>query len=232
MTDIGTCFNPKNHPSVVSGASTIPKVLTEFLDSISTVSSNGTLSQQQFIEYYGNVCAFDDDVKFEALMYSLWTVKSDNSTLGNTGPVSLQKLIQKQNNSADAADNSLPACMTKLREQLAARGARGIVGLSRKFRIIDDGKMSHCLFVCAIDKSTLFYADNSKSINMLEFRKAISECALNVSEKELSDMFNFFDKDHNGYISFDEFLSGIRVCGYVFSCVFVPVNDVVICRAC
>jgi hypothetical protein len=44
----------------------------------------------------------------------------------------------------------------KLRAELKSRGASGIVGLGRKFRIMDD--------------------DGSKSLNMAEFKKAMREC--------------------------------------------------------
>ena len=82
------------------------------------------------------------------------------------------------------------AILERLKKQLAARGARGIIGLGRKFRIIDD--------------------DGSKSINKEEFQKATAECALDLNDTEVDEMFNFFDKDGSGGIDFEEFLGGIR----------------------
>lgn len=42
-----------------------------------------------------------------------------------------------------------------LKEKLATRGAKGIIGLQRQFKIMDD--------------------DNSKSLNMAEFNKAMTD---------------------------------------------------------
>ena len=47
--------------------------------------------------------------------------------------------------------------ITELQGQLKSRGARGIIGLQRKFKIMDD--------------------DGSKTLNMAEFKKAMRECA-------------------------------------------------------
>ena len=80
--------------------------------------------------------------------------------------------------------------ITKLKTELKSRGAHGIHGLGRKFRIMDD--------------------DGSKSLSMAEFKKAMKECTLELEERELQSLFKFFDKDGSGSISFDEFLNGVR----------------------
>jgi hypothetical protein len=71
-----------------------------------------------------------------------------------------------------------------------SHGARGIFGLARKFKIIDD--------------------DNSKSISFDEFCKAIDEAALTWSVEQKKWLFEHFDRDNNGSISFDEFLGTVR----------------------
>lgn len=77
-----------------------------------------------------------------------------------------------------------------LKNQLAMRGARGFVGLQRKFRIIDD--------------------DNSKTLSLSEFKKAMRECGMDLSEQNLRQLFNYFDADGNGVIDFEEFIQGLR----------------------
>lgn len=59
--------------------------------------------------------------------------------------------------------NSADILLQNLRTELAKRGARGMVGLQRKFRIIDD--------------------DSDGFLSMGEFSKAIKECGLSYSQE-------------------------------------------------
>jgi len=77
-----------------------------------------------------------------------------------------------------------------LRTKLASRGARGIIGLQKQFKIMDD--------------------DNSKSLNVAEFNKALTDYKLGFSKPESTALFNYFDVDSSGTISYDEFIRAIR----------------------
>jgi 6,7-dimethyl-8-ribityllumazine synthase len=77
-----------------------------------------------------------------------------------------------------------------LRQSLKEHGTNGIFGIARKFRIIDD--------------------DNSKSIDLDEFKKAINEHAMNWTAEQIKTVFDFFDRDKSGSISYEEFLRGVR----------------------
>jgi calcyphosin len=78
----------------------------------------------------------------------------------------------------------------RLRKKLASRGARGIIGLSKQFRIMDDNR--------------------SMSLDKYEFTKAMQDYMLGFSEGELSTLFRTFDFDHSGLIDYDEFLRVLR----------------------
>ena len=69
-------------------------------------------------------------------------------------------------------------------------GASGIIGLGRKFKIADD--------------------DNSGTISMSEFEKVCSELTMHWSKAQTKLVFDFFDRDKNGQLSYDEFLVGVR----------------------
>ena len=70
--------------------------------------------------------------------------------------------------------------MNVFRESLNAHGARGIAGISRKFRIADD--------------------DNSGRIEYKEFVKVIAEHALGWTDKQVRIVFDSFDSDKSGAI--------------------------------
>lgn len=77
-----------------------------------------------------------------------------------------------------------------LRARLKARGARGIIGLGRSFRIMDD--------------------DGSRGLNPEEFAKAMHDYGTGFSQAEVNALFTGFDTNRNGVIDYDEFLRFIR----------------------
>lgn len=74
--------------------------------------------------------------------------------------------------------------------KLASRGARGIIGLQKQFKIMDD--------------------DRSNDLDMYEFKKAIKDFRVQVMDKDIDRLFNIFDRDRSGKIDYDEFLRGVR----------------------
>uniref|UniRef100_A0A673KWU6 Calcyphosin-like protein n=1 Tax=Sinocyclocheilus rhinocerous TaxID=307959 RepID=A0A673KWU6_9TELE len=79
----------------------------------------------------------------------------------------------------------------ELRQQCLKRGAAGIKGLGRTFRIMDD--------------------DGSKSLNFQEFEKGLENYAVSVGKDKAQQIFAMMDKDGSGTINFDEFLEKLRV---------------------
>lgn len=77
----------------------------------------------------------------------------------------------KANNDINSDSNDDPIIM-KLKSQLASRGAKGIIGLGRIFRIMDD--------------------DGSRTLSYAEFKKGIKEVGLNLGESDLIVLFKRF----------------------------------------
>jgi Ca2+-binding EF-hand superfamily protein len=86
--------------------------------------------------------------------------------------------------------NDPESLAVKLKDKLATRGSRGIIGLQRQFKIMDD--------------------DGSRSLNKYEFSKAMNDFMLGFNQAQISVLFDYFDVDSNGTISYDEFLRSIR----------------------
>ncbi|XP_065834596.1 calcyphosin-like protein [Oscarella lobularis] len=77
-----------------------------------------------------------------------------------------------------------------LRLKCLERGASGIKGLGRTFRIMDD--------------------DGNKKLDYREFEKGIYDYGLDLEPEEIKAMFQKFDTDRSGTLDFDEFLKALR----------------------
>lgn len=77
----------------------------------------------------------------------------------------------------------------KVRTRILARGARGLIGLGKSFSIMDD--------------------DGSGDLSTAEFTKALTSYRISQDPLEINAIFNLFDVDKNGGISYNEFLRGI-----------------------
>jgi len=88
------------------------------------------------------------------------------------------------------ANNPETPPIEKLRALCLARGASGIKGIGRTFKIMDD--------------------DGNRSLDFAEFKKGLGDYGLNVDKNVAQEMFECFDKDGSGTIDFDEFLINLR----------------------
>lgn len=78
----------------------------------------------------------------------------------------------------------------KLRLMCLQRGASGILGLGKAFRIMDD--------------------NSSGDLTYDEFMNGLKDMGLNVTDDEITEMFKQFDKDGNGTIVYEEFIKAVR----------------------
>jgi len=75
------------------------------------------------------------------------------------------------------------------KQKLASRGARGLLGMQRVFKVMDD--------------------NGSGSLDIQEFWKALCDFRLPVSPEECRKLFDLFDIDENGEISYDELMRAV-----------------------
>lgn len=116
------------------------------------------------------------------------------STAGSTRPATTgpgnRTIVGNKSAPAAVANPGIKMLIDKIKKELKSRGSFGFIGLQRRFKIMDD--------------------DGSKSLNQSEFRKAMKEMLLDLSDADLRMLFNHFDVDRNGSVDFEEFISGVR----------------------
>jgi Ca2+-binding EF-hand superfamily protein len=122
MTDIGLCFNPKNHPDVKNGKISVNNFTNNFFETFGSVCETGYIRFQQFLEFYVNLTAFDDEIKFHEIMKSIWLSNDNNTAIPtitanrNYGLSSMSNLLSNTNYNLDysTSSNSRPNSSTSL----------------------------------------------------------------------------------------------------------------------
>ena len=85
--------------------------------------------------------------------------------------------------------NKIEDLVAHLRNNLVLRGPRGLMSIKRTFMLIDE--------------------NGDKKISFHEFEKMFKRYRFNLSQVEINNLFNYFDKDGSGFIDYAEFLNGI-----------------------
>ena len=75
------------------------------------------------------------------------------------------------------------------KKQIFKRGARGIVGLKKQFKLMD--------------------TDNSNAVDFKEFMLCIKDLRIDFDEGRARNVFSMLDHDKGGSISIDEFIDGL-----------------------
>ncbi|CAG9332419.1 unnamed protein product [Blepharisma stoltei] len=202
INDIRQLYDAKNHPEVRAGRKNEDEVLNEFLDTFEMhhnmgASRDGTVTYEEFEEYYNNISAgIDNDQYFEAMMNSTWKLTPPPEYTKNKAWSSQQEEYSKPTNRAPKPELTqrrppgAEASLDRLRKKLASRGARGILGLARQFKIMDD--------------------DGSRSLSLNEFKKACRDYRVGIDENDVEIAFAAIDRDRSGEIDYDELLRAIR----------------------
>ena len=85
--------------------------------------------------------------------------------------------------------NKIEDILIHLRSILIERGYTGIMSMRRTFMLMDE--------------------NSSKKISFDNFDKMFKTFRYDLSEKEINNLFNYYDEGRNGYIKYDEFINDL-----------------------
>ena len=223
MNEVKHSYSAKNNPDVRQGKKTEEEVYSEFMDTFKAnhLLKSGPRSKritfEEFLDYYNNISmSIKDDDQFVFLVQNAW--KLNPNTYSRPGqhrkdlnkfedekdtkeennyrnrdfhsskvPFGVDEEEEKKNNFVKM-DKSLPI-IEKLRNIISKRGSRGIMSIRREFMIADD--------------------DNSKTIDINEFKKFCHDYRIPLEENEIQVLFKELDINKNGKIDYEEFIRGI-----------------------
>lgn len=94
------------------------------------------------------------------------------------GEYAAQRKQQQEYNGRVVTGTANDELLAKVRAKIKARGARGIIGIGKSFRIIDD--------------------DRSGSLDAKEFAKILRDYRISTDQLEHRAIFETFDPDNNG----------------------------------
>ena len=226
--DINELISLYKKPEIPSEENILPDLLETFIifHNILRGTRNPLVSLEDFLEYYSYINFLIPETKndklfidFTAEGWRLYDKSFDerkNMIINKTGGLGLGKQKNREAMSKLIGSNKAPFGTNKekinynlneeeatmkynvnkiedlighLRYILFQRGPRGIMALKRTFMLLDEN------------------AD--KKISFTEFEKMFKRYRFNLSQIEINNLFNFFDKDKSGFIDYSEFLKGI-----------------------
>ena len=208
IEDIKRFYNAKGHPDVRSRKKTEEDVFGEFLETFEMHHNldggvnDHRVTSEEFEEYYNNISmSIDNDQYFELMMNNAWRLTEVPAYTKNkawrseedgkkVSPPSRSGRPGPSNDRPSSAVNGSEDLFERFRAKLALRGARGIIGIQRQFKIMDD--------------------DNSHSLSLSEFKKGCRDFGVDFPETEITRLYNTIDRDRSGVIDYDELIRAIR----------------------
>jgi hypothetical protein len=104
-------------------------------------------------------------------------------------PYLIEKARREAKTAAARTDNP-QNLLALFKDKLKARGARGMIGLKRLFKMMDD--------------------DGSMTLSIPEFGKACKDFKIGISDENVPILFQLFDKNGDNTMSVFEFIEAVR----------------------
>ena len=196
--ELNNKYNVKNHPDVISGKISEEEAIKEFIDTFQETynylcgtETNNIITIEEFLEYYENVSmTIDEDEYFEYLLNNTWDLGLD---------IKYKNIIKQTEERNDEKNNEQPKedlqikkeqALMKFINEIKNLGATSLISLMRLFKLND--------------------LNNTKELDIYEFLKSLHEFETELTEEEITNLFNYFDKENIGVINYINFINAIR----------------------
>jgi len=131
MADIEQIYDASQHPDVISGKKTESEVLREFSKQWDK-SSDGTITMDEFIDYYTDVSAsIDDEDYFELMMRNAWHISGGEGWSANTTCRRVLVIHKDGSQTVEEIKNDLGIKDTDIDVMIARLKKQGITDIDR-----------------------------------------------------------------------------------------------------
>ena len=206
-------FNPEGHPDVIKGILKPQEVYNEFMETFEgnhnylngDEAQLGNVDIDEFCDYYDSISMMiEKDKDFENIVTRVWGLAPDQGNEDNDDNIEEEdnnklrgkKIIKQIPKEESEEKEEIPKeeipkeevndAFITFKNYLKAQGPMHALSLARQFKIIDE--------------------NGNKTIDFSEFSKGVKNAGLKVPPEALEELFQSFDYDNSGAISYDEFM--------------------------
>ena len=206
-------FNPEGHPDVIKGILKPQEVYNEFMETFEgnhnylngDEAQLGNVDIDEFCDYYDSISMMiEKDKDFENIVTRVWGLAPDQGNEENeenleeeeNNKLRGKKIIKQIPKEENEEKEEIPKeenpkeevndAFITFKNYLKAQGPMHALSLARQFKIIDE--------------------NGNKTIDFSEFSKGVKNAGLKVPPEALEELFQSFDYDNSGSISYDEFM--------------------------
>ena len=195
-------YNFKNHPDVLSGKISEEEALKEFMDTFQETynylcgtETNDIITIEEFMEYYENVSmTIEEDEYFEFLLNNTWNLGLNVKYKIEIQPKQIEEDVEEKEKNIEQMKEESNAknerALIKFINEIKNLGTTSLISLMRLFKLND--------------------INNTKELEFYAFSKSLHEFETELSEEEISDLFNYFDKNNSKVINYINFINAIR----------------------
>ena len=235
INKINQLFNPENHPDALNGTRTPEEIYQEFVETFDgnhnylngDEAQYGNVDIDEFCDYYDSISMMvEKDTEFENILRGVWLDEVNDYNQPQeeekSKPLRAKKVLkhidnQNENEDQNEEDNKYDKNDIKnedinneqyeneninekedekqkevnegfesFRKYLQQKDAKTPLTLARQFKIMDE--------------------NGNKTLDFGEFSRGMKAAGLDIPKDVLQELFNDFDYDGSGFISYEEFM--------------------------
>ena len=225
MDKLSEYYNPEAHPDAIKRIRKPEEIYTEFMETFEgnhnylngDEAQLGNVDLDEFCDYYDSISMLvEKDKDFENMALGVWGLLDNQEVEAEVEPSQSEENIENKKlrgkkiikhaekeetedkvneketeNEKEEENKGLNEAFIAFRNYLQDQGPMIALSLARQFKIIDE--------------------NGNHMIDFSEFCKCINNAGLKIPEEDLEELFQSFDYDNSGAISYDEFM--VRILG-------------------